>query len=46
MPADFVAQVAARYIAAYEKLTGRAFVPGEMPANARIVRNVASQLSR
>lgn len=46
MPADFVAQVAARYIAAYEKLTGRVFVPGEMPANARIVRNVASQLSR
>ena len=46
MPADFVAQVAARYIAAYEKLTGRVFVPGEMPANARIVRNVVSQLSR
>jgi phosphoribosylaminoimidazole-succinocarboxamide synthase len=41
MPAEFIAQVAARYIAAYEKLTGRAFVPGEQPAAARIQRNVA-----
>jgi len=38
MPPDFVAQVAARYIAAYEKLTGEAFVPGELPAAERIVR--------
>jgi phosphoribosylaminoimidazole-succinocarboxamide synthase len=38
MPDDFVAQVAARYIAAYERLTGGPFVPGEMPAAARIAR--------
>ncbi len=36
MPADFVAQVAARYIAAYEKLTGQTFIPAEQPAAARI----------
>jgi len=44
MPDDFVAQVAARYIAAYEKLTGRSFEPGELPAKARIVRNVEQAL--
>ncbi len=41
MPPDFVAQVAARYIAAYEKLTGQSFVPGAQPAAARIAHNVA-----
>jgi phosphoribosylaminoimidazole-succinocarboxamide synthase len=41
MPDDFVAQVAARYISAYERLTGQAFVPGEQPAAERIVRNLA-----
>lgn len=40
MPADFIAKVAARYIAAYEKLTGETFVPGEMPAAERIKTNV------
>ncbi|MFN8374004.1 MAG: phosphoribosylaminoimidazolesuccinocarboxamide synthase [Anaerolineae bacterium] len=40
MPAEFVAQVAARYIAAYERLTGNAFVPGEQPAEARIARHL------
>lgn len=40
MPADFIAQIAARYIAAYEKLTGREFVPGEQPALARIRKNL------
>jgi phosphoribosylaminoimidazole-succinocarboxamide synthase len=40
MPADFVARVAARYIAAYEKLTGRPFEPGEQPAAERIARNL------
>lgn len=40
MPAEFTAQVAARYIAAYERLTGQPFVPGEQPAAARIVRNL------
>jgi phosphoribosylaminoimidazole-succinocarboxamide synthase len=41
MPADFAAQVAARYIATYEKLTGLEFAAGEQPAAERIVRNVA-----
>lgn len=40
MPPDFVAQIAARYVAAYEKLTGTAFVPGEEPAVERIARNL------
>lgn len=38
MPPDFVAQVAARYMAAFEKLTGRTFAPAEVPAERRIVR--------
>jgi phosphoribosylaminoimidazole-succinocarboxamide synthase len=41
MPADLIARVAARYIAAYERLTGQAFVPGEQPAAERIARNLA-----
>jgi phosphoribosylaminoimidazole-succinocarboxamide synthase len=41
MPADLIAQVAARYIAAYERLTGQVFVPGEQPAEERIARNLA-----
>jgi phosphoribosylaminoimidazole-succinocarboxamide synthase len=41
MTADFIAQVAARYIAAYEQLTGQMFVPGERPAAERIQRNLA-----
>ncbi|MFO7682764.1 MAG: phosphoribosylaminoimidazolesuccinocarboxamide synthase, partial [Chloroflexota bacterium] len=40
MPADFVAQIAARYIAAYEKLTGEEFVPGEQPTIKRIRQNL------
>ncbi|MBC8170480.1 MAG: phosphoribosylaminoimidazolesuccinocarboxamide synthase [Anaerolineae bacterium] len=40
MPPDFVAQVAGRYIAAYEQLTGREFVPGELPLAERIQRNL------
>jgi phosphoribosylaminoimidazole-succinocarboxamide synthase len=40
MPADVVAEVAARYIAAYERLTGSAFVPAEQPAGQRIRRNL------
>lgn len=43
MPADFIAQVAARYIAAYEQLTGRPFAPGEQPAAERIRRNLELQ---
>jgi phosphoribosylaminoimidazole-succinocarboxamide synthase len=40
MPDEFVAQVAERYIAAYEKLTGQAFVPGQQPAAQRIARGL------
>ncbi len=40
MPNEFIAQIAARYIAAYEKLTGLEFVPGEQPAVERIARNL------
>jgi len=38
MPDDFVAQVAARYIAAYEKVTGQTFAPADVPAGPRIIR--------
>jgi phosphoribosylaminoimidazole-succinocarboxamide synthase len=40
MPADFVAQVADRYIAAYERLTGQTFQPGSQPVNQRVQRNL------
>lgn len=40
MPDDVRAQVAARYIAAYERLTGQVFVPGEQPAADRIARSL------
>lgn len=46
MPADFIARVAARYIAAYERLTGNTFVPGEQPAGERIVRNLVAYRGR
>jgi phosphoribosylaminoimidazole-succinocarboxamide synthase len=36
MPDEFVAQVASRYIDAYERLTGTIFEPGEQPAADRI----------
>jgi phosphoribosylaminoimidazole-succinocarboxamide synthase len=42
MPDEFVAQMAGLYIAAYERLTGQTFVPGEQPAQERIARNVAA----
>jgi phosphoribosylaminoimidazole-succinocarboxamide synthase len=42
MPADFVAQVAARYIAAYERLTGQVFEPAEQPLAQRIGQNLAA----
>ncbi len=41
LPAEVIAQVAARYIQAYERLTGQPFIPGEQPAEARIARNLA-----
>ncbi len=40
MPPSFIANVAARYIAAYERLTGKDFSPGEQPAAARIEENL------
>ncbi len=40
MPADFLAQAAARYIDSFERLTGQDFVPGEQPVAERIVRNL------
>lgn len=42
MPDHFVAQVAERYIKAYESLTGEPFVPAAYPARHRIRRNLAS----
>jgi phosphoribosylaminoimidazole-succinocarboxamide synthase len=41
MPPEFIAHVALRYISTYERLTGEAFAPGELPAAARIARNLA-----
>ena len=41
MPDEFVAEVAARYIAAFERLTGEPFAPGEQPAAERISRRLA-----
>lgn len=46
MPPDFIAQIAARYIAAYEKLTGHPFVPGEQPAVERMKRNLQDEIRR
>ena len=42
MPDDFIAQVAARYIGAYERLSGCTFAPAEQPARQRIARNLAA----
>jgi hypothetical protein len=36
MMPEFAAQVAARYIDAYERLTGTTFAPAETPAAPRI----------
>ena len=41
MPPEFIAQVAQRYIAAYERLTGLAFKPGAQPAAERIRQALA-----
>jgi hypothetical protein len=40
MPDDLVADVAARYIATYERLTGCELVPGERPVAERLVQSV------
>ncbi|MEM7029945.1 MAG: phosphoribosylaminoimidazolesuccinocarboxamide synthase [Chloroflexota bacterium] len=42
MPIDFKAQVAERYITAYEKLTGQTFEPGQQPAADRIQAAIAN----
>lgn len=42
MPTDFMIEVATRYIHAYEKLTGEAFVAGELPADVRIQQSLAT----
>ncbi|HNS03950.1 MAG TPA: phosphoribosylaminoimidazolesuccinocarboxamide synthase [Anaerolineae bacterium] len=41
MPPEFIAQVAQRYIAAYERLTGLTFQPGGQPAAERIRQALA-----
>lgn len=41
MPPEFKAQVAERYIAAYERLTQLPFVPGEQPTANRIAQKLA-----
>jgi phosphoribosylaminoimidazole-succinocarboxamide synthase len=46
IPPDVIAQMAGRYIQAYERLTGTTFVPGEQPAANRIVRNLAQYRSK
>ena len=38
LPADVVESTTARYIDAYERLTGRRFEPGDLPAGPRIQR--------
>jgi phosphoribosylaminoimidazole-succinocarboxamide synthase len=44
LPNDIIAQLAARYIAAYERLTSQAFVPGAQPAEERIRQNLATHI--
>ncbi|MGB1249899.1 MAG: phosphoribosylaminoimidazolesuccinocarboxamide synthase [Candidatus Promineifilaceae bacterium] len=43
MPTKFRAQIAERYISVYERLTGKVFVPGELPAIERIARNLGKE---
>lgn len=45
MPPELAVQAARRYIQVYEMLTGTRFMPGELPAPARIVRNVQAWLA-
>ena len=45
LPPDVVAAASARYVFAYEMLTGLEFVPGETPIAARIARNLAPRLA-
>jgi phosphoribosylaminoimidazole-succinocarboxamide synthase len=45
MPPEFVAEVAARYISAYESITGQTFIAGEQPATSRIQVNGVQSLA-
>ena len=40
MPDEFIAEVSARYISAYEQITGLPFVPASQPAAARILERL------
>lgn len=42
MPPELIAQVAQRYIAAFERLSGRTFAPGAQPAAERIRQALAN----
>ena len=42
LPMDVTCELAARYIDAYERLTGRVFEPGEQPPEPRIARALSS----
>lgn len=42
LPNDIIAQLAARYISAYERLTGQEFIPGAQPASDRITQCLAT----
>jgi phosphoribosylaminoimidazole-succinocarboxamide synthase len=42
MPPELALQAAQRYIRTYEMLTGQTFVPGDLPAAARITRTLAA----
>ncbi|MCB8948463.1 MAG: phosphoribosylaminoimidazolesuccinocarboxamide synthase [Ardenticatenaceae bacterium] len=41
MPPDLIAQIAARYMTTFEKLTGTVFTPGEQPMAHRIQKNLS-----
>lgn len=45
MPPGLILEAAARYIAVYERLTGEAFRPGELPAVERIRRHLRDFLN-
>ncbi len=46
VPLDTICLVARRYMESYERLTGQAFIPGELPAGPRIRANLAGLLGR
>jgi phosphoribosylaminoimidazole-succinocarboxamide synthase len=43
MPPDFIAQIAARYMTTFEKLTGTVFTPGQQPVSDRIWKNLTQR---